>query len=96
MHCTVSFNEELSYDSEWLRAKRLSLNDDKTSYMTISNKKLRKKVEIAGKEEMRCQCQVSGCLIEGRLSFMNNVNNLQKQVCMTTGMLKKVSNLVPA
>ena len=34
-------------------------------------------------------------LIDDKLSFRNHVSVLQKQVSMATGMLNKVSNMVP-
>ena len=91
------FNEELNKVGEWLRVNRLSLNVDKTCYMIISNKKIEeKRIEIAGEVIKRTDnVKFLGVLIDDRLSFKNHVRGLQKQVSMASGMLNRISKLLP-
>ena len=66
--------------------------------MIICNKKVEeKRIEIAGNVIKRTdKVRFLGILIDDRLSFKDHVRGLQKQVSMASGMLNRVSKLIPA
>ena len=88
---------ELLRVGEWLYANRLSLNIDKTSYMIVTNRKFdEKELALSGKIIQKTNSiKFLGVTIDDRLSFNEHVRDLVKRISMSTGLLYRVSTLVP-
>jgi len=92
-----SVNRELLNVKNWLCANRLSLNIGKTSYMVVSDRDVVvPNVCIGdmniGKVE---EAKFLGVTLDHRLSFVPHVERLSKQVSRATGILKRLSSLLP-
>ena len=88
---------ELGRVSQWLHVNRLSLNIDKTNYMIITNKKIdEKELRISGRIIKRAtSVKFLGVTIDDRLSFAGHVRDVTNKISSATGMLNRVSTLIP-
>jgi len=90
-------NNELIKLSEWLSANRLSLNIGKTCYMVLTDKKgVLPGVNIDGKAIDRvATAKFLGITLDEGLTFTPHVEHVCKRVSSATGMLNRVSFLIP-
>ena len=88
---------ELLQVGKWLHANRLSLNIDKTSYLIFTNRKFdEKELALSGNIIQKTNSiKFLGVTIDDRLSFNEYVRDLVKRISMSTGLLYRVSTLVP-
>ena len=93
----INLATELKRVGQWVQVNRLSLNIDKTNYMIISNRKYNvKDLQLSGKIINRTNhVKFLGVIIDDKLSFSEHVHDLVKKVSSSTGVLRRVSNLVP-
>ena len=95
---TRTTNNELKTIDTWLRANRLSLNFTKTNFMLISNKHPQRPPKIKLRTRSIKETKVVkflAVLIDKRLSFTDHVKHITSKISRNTGVLRRVSFLVP-
>jgi len=92
-----SVNRELLNVRNWLCANRLSLNIGKTSYMVVTDRDVRvPDVHIDGMIiEKVTEAKFLGITLDNRLNFVAHVDRLCKQVSRASGMLNRLSSVLP-
>ena len=90
---------ELGKVEEWMRANRLSLNVQKTSFMVFTDRPIKREdlvIEIGG---MRVQnvrvAKFLGVTVDDRLSYNQHVSELSKKLSCSIGLMYRVYNCVP-
>ena len=96
----VDVSEELFKVNEWLKANRLSLNVDKSSFMLFTHSQARHD-DIQIRLGDRTINQVKsikflGIHIDNRLSFNDHIANLARKLSQTIGIMYKMSSFVPS
>jgi len=92
-----SVNRELSNVMDWMCANRLSLNVGKTCYMVVTDKNVQvPDIKINDRRIDRVtEAKFLGINLDSRLSFIPHVSRLCKQVSKATGILNRLSPLLP-
>ena len=96
--CT-EINIELQKLSMWLRAKRLSLNTNKTNYMlfthaNVSNRPI--SINMEGVQINRTDTvKFLGVHLDDKLNYNNHVLSLSRKLSSISGMMRRISNFVP-
>lgn len=92
-------SEELGKIGEWLRANRLSLNVEKSSFMLFSHARVSHvPISISIYNTLVNQVQnvkFLGVHIDDRLNFNEHINNVTKKLSQVTGIMRRISPLVP-
>jgi hypothetical protein len=91
-------NGELDAVDEWLKANRLSLNVNKTAYMTISNRPIDPQVcvELRGTALSRVtSANFLGLIIDDKLTFKPHIDLLVGKLCKSIGIMRKIAPFVP-
>ena len=95
----LDISVELGKVSEWLRANRLSLNIDKTSFILFTHAHIeRNYVSVSVGNHIIDQVndiRFLGIQLDSRLNFNEQVNKLCKKLARVVGMMRKLRNLVP-
>ena len=99
----VRLNTELENVHEWLTANKLTLNTEKTEYMTIGSYKrisnLQKedeiKIRIGDNEIKRVKTTKSlGIVIDENLAWKENIDNLSVKVSRAIGIIRRAKKYV--
>ena len=95
----VDVSAELLKVSEWMKANRLSLNVDKTSFMLFTHKVVNREeveIDIGGRVVQQARsAKFLGILIDDRLSFNQHTMALRKKLSCALGIMYKMSGYVP-
>ena len=95
---TQILNNELKSVTNWIKANKLSLNLDKTSYMLFSNKlaTLPNDIVFDGTLIQRVRStKFLGLIIDEKLSWKAHIDNICKIIARNTGILSKLRQFLP-
>ena len=95
---TQILNNELKSVANWIKANKLSLNLDKTSYMLFSNKvaTLPNCIIFDGTVIQRARStKFWGLFIDEKLSWKAHTDNICKIIARKTGILSKLRHFLP-
>jgi hypothetical protein len=92
-------NTELHALNFWFRAKRLSLNVDKTNYMLFTLNELKRSeniyINIGDSEIKRVNCvKFLGLYFDDCLKWDNHILNISNKIRKSIGVIRKVRNLL--
>ena len=91
-------NRELTYVDEWLRANKLSLNVNKTTYMIFSNKSkvTDRRIFIRNIDvSLVSTAKFLGIFIDDSLKFKDHVNYVINRVSRSSAILRNLSQILP-
>ena len=91
-------NQELTHIDEWLKANRLSLNVEKTSFMVITNKKspVTSTLQIRGKTIKKVDnTKFLGIILDDHLNFKLNTTAVVNKMSRSIGVIRRVCHLLP-
>ena len=95
---TDAINNGLENIDEWLKANRLSLNVEKTSYMLFSNKKSTDCPIFKIRNQILSNvsnAKFLGIHLDDKLSFKNHVDTLCKKLSQSLGAFRKIAFYLP-
>ena len=95
---TQMFNDELKNVSNWIKANKLSLNLDKTSYMLFSNKITTVPNDIILNDSVIQRVRsikFLGLVIDEKLSWKAHIDNICKIIARNIGVMSKLSHFLP-
>ena len=82
----VDVSAELERVEEWMRVNRLSLNDEKTSFMLFTHSPVNRAdlvIEISGRRVQNVRlAKCLGMIVDDLLHFLKHVNDLSKRLCL--------------
>ena len=93
-----NINEGLVEVDEWLKANRISLNVDKSSYMLFSNNLLAlpRRITMRGHYlEKVSSAKFLGIYIDDRLTFSSHIQNVSNKIAKCSGIINKLSMFMP-
>ena len=100
MHLQKTINKELCKARKWLESNRLTLNIDKTNFVTfhsaahkLTEHIVLKIVKIKIKHENHVR--FLGVLLDSNLSWKINLNELSKKLYRTVGLFYKIRHYAP-
>ena len=91
-------NSELNNISSWIKANKLSLNINKTSFMLFSKKVIHppQPIYIDNNQILRTDCtKFLGMYIDQDLSWKHHVNYLCKLISRNVGVINKLKHFFP-
>ena len=95
---TKIFDDELRSVSNWIKANKLSLNLDKTSYMLFSNKIMTVPNHIILNDTIIQRVRSTkflGLVIDEKLSWKSHIDNICKIIARNVGVMSKLNHFLP-